>query len=79
MDKKIYNAITSGKSANNINFTDFRNLIIDLGFTFKNQEGSHVVYYHYGINEIMNIQDKKGKAKDYQVRQLRKIINKHNL
>ena len=79
MNKKLYRAIISGKSDNNIRFSDFQNMIIDLGFQFERQESSHIMYYNNDINEFMNIQNKDGKAKDYQVRQLRKIIKKHNL
>jgi len=79
MNQKIYNDVISGKSDNNINFNDFRNLIIDLGFNFIHQNGSHVQYYHKGVNERMTIQNNKSKAKSYQVRQLRNIIIKHGL
>ena len=41
MNQKIYNDVISGKADNNINFNDFCNLIIDLGFSFKGQKGSH--------------------------------------
>ena len=79
MNQKIYNDVVSGKSDNNINFNDFRNLIVDLGFHFINQNGSHIQYYHKGINERMTIQNNKSKAKSYQVRQLRNIIAKYGL
>lgn len=79
MNKKIYNDVVSGKSDNNINFNDFCNLIIDLGFDMKRQKGSHKSYYHSGINECMTIQNAHSKAKGYQVRQLRNIIVKYNL
>lgn len=79
MNKKTYNDVISGKADNNINFNDFRNLIVDLGFDFIRQNGSHVQYYHNGINERMTIQNNKSKAKEYQVRQLRNIIVKHSL
>lgn len=79
MNQKIYNDVISGKSDNNINFNDFRNLIVDLGFNFINQNGSHIQYYNKGINERMTIQNNKSKAKGYQVRQLRNIIIKHGL
>lgn len=79
MNTKVYNAVISGNSDNNIQFSDFRNLIVDLGFTFKGQKGSHESYYHNGINERMTIQNANSKAKGYQVRQLRNIINKHGL
>ena len=79
MDKKLYDKVMSGRSDNNIKFTSLRNLIIDLGFEFSHGEGSHEFFYNKEIGEIMNIQDKDGKAKHYQVRQLRKIISKHGL
>ena len=79
INKKVYETIISGNADNNIKFTDFQNLIIDLGFKFIRQNGSHKIYYHYGIREIMNIQSDGNKAKDYQVKQLRNIILKHNL
>ena len=78
MNKKVYELIMSGESDNNINYTDFQNLIIDLGFGFKRQKGSHVMYYNKNIREFINVQKQGNKAKDYQVKQLREIIE-HNL
>jgi len=80
LNKKVYDAVMSGQSDNNIKYTDFQNLIVDLGFEFKRQESSHSMYFNNRIKEIMNIQrGKDGKAKDYQVKQLRKIIKKYNI
>ncbi len=79
MNQKIYNNVISGKSDNNINFNDFRNLIIDLGFDFIRQNGSHIQYFNRKINAFMNIQNDGSKAKGYEVRQLRKIIQKYGL
>lgn len=79
MNQKIYNDVMSGKSDNNIHFSDFRNLIIDLGFDFIRQNGSHLQYFHHDINAFMNIQKDGSKAKGYEVRQLRKLITKYGL
>lgn len=79
MANNTYDMVMSGKSDSNIRFNDFHNLIIDLGFTFKGQKGSHMSFYHNIINERMTIQRDGSKAKDYQVKQLRHIIEKHNL
>lgn len=49
MNKNTYNAVTSGKSDHNIRFVDFQNLIVDLGFIFRRQNGSHIMYYHNNI------------------------------
>lgn len=79
MNQKAYNDVVDGKADNNIHFSDFCKLITDLGFDFKNQNGSHKVYYHKEINERMTVQNAGSKAKGYQVRQLRNIIIKHDL
>ena len=79
MNDKVYQAVKSGTSDNNINFHDFRNLIVDLGFVFRRQSGSHMIYYHPGINERMNIKPEGSKAKPYQVKQLRNLINDYGL
>lgn len=79
MNTKTYNDVMSGQSDNNINFNDFRNLIIDLGFDFMRQNGSHIQYFHRGIHAFMNIQKDGSKAKGYEVRQLRKIISNYGL
>ena len=79
MRNKIYNAVMSGKSDSNIKFSDLQNLIVDLGFDFLRQNGSHIMYYNYSIGEFMNIQKDGAKAKGYEVRQLRDIITRHKL
>lgn len=79
MNKRIYESVTSGESDHNIEYEDFQNLIVDLGFEFNRQRGSHAMYYHNGIKEFMNIQKHGSKAKNYQVKQLRDIIREHDL
>ena len=79
MNSKVYDAVKSGTSDNKIKFNDFQNLIIDLGFTFRRQRGSHTMYYHNGVNAFLNIQKDGNKAKAYQVEQLRNIMLKHDL
>jgi len=77
---RIYNAVVSGRSDSNIRFADLKNLIYTLGFVFKGQSGSHAGYYHPGIHARISIQPTKdGKAKPYQVKQLRDIIKFHGL
>jgi len=79
MNRKVYEAVKSGNSDNNIGYMDFQNLIIALGFEKKRQKGSHTMYYHSVACAFMNIQKDGNKAKAYQVEQLRIIINTHNL
>jgi predicted RNA binding protein YcfA (HicA-like mRNA interferase family) len=53
-------------------------MIINLGFEMR-QKGSHHILTKDEIDEIINIQPKKGKAKAYQVKQVRELIIKYKL
>jgi predicted RNA binding protein YcfA (HicA-like mRNA interferase family) len=79
MNESVYNAVKNGRSDNNINFADFQNLIVDLGFIFMRQVGSHRTYRHPKCKVKMNIQPDGNKAKGYQVKQLRILINQYGL
>jgi hypothetical protein len=51
----------------------------DLGFSVR-IKGDHHIFYKEGIEEIINLQPlKNGKAKAYQVKQVRTIILKYKL
>jgi len=68
----------SGVRDANIQFYDLQKLLTVLGFQ-KRTRGSHFIYWHNGIEEIINIQPDGNKAKAYQVRQIRNIILKYKL
>ena len=42
-------------------------------------KGSHHIFYKEGIDEILNLQAYNGKAKPYQVKQVREILIKYKL
>ena len=46
MNKKIYEKVIKGNSDSNIDFNDFKNLVIALGFSLARQKGSHMIYRH---------------------------------
>jgi hypothetical protein len=78
MNDKILNAVLSAKQDNNIKFTDFRTLLIQLGFN-ERIKGDHFIYKAQGLPERINIQPDGNMAKAYQVRQVRSIIKTYNL
>jgi len=79
MTKNILEKVLSGLSDKNIKFSDLRKLVLDLGFG-ERIKGSHHIFFKEGIAEIVNLQSlKDGKAKAYQVRQIRNIILKYKL
>ena len=41
--------------------------------------GSHHIFTKVGVEEILNLQPKQGKAKAYQVKQVREMLLKYQL
>jgi len=50
-----------------------------IGFNLDRVNGSHHIFIHPDLQELVNLQNIKGEAKPYQLRQLVKIIEKYNL
>ena len=55
------------------------NLVRGFGFEQSRTEGSHHIFSRPDISELVNLQDVKGQAKPYQMRQFLKLVEKHNL
>ena len=70
------------KARNNPAGVRFRELCLlaeHVGFIRRGGKGSHVVYEKEGVLEILTFQDRKGRAKTYQVKQLLAAIEKYRL
>jgi len=67
------------RNQKNVQFADFENLVKGFGFRLTRTSGSHKIYVNSGIDEILNLQNVKGEAKPYQIKQFLKIIELHNL
>ena len=76
--RKVLLAIISGSQDANIQFGDLQAVLEHLGFQCRIR-GDHFIYTKDGAEEIINLQPKGGKAKPYQVKQVRQIILKYNL
>lgn len=61
-----------------IPFAGIRHLLKALGFE-ERIRGSHHIFAKNGIEEILNLQPRRGRAKSYQVRQVRHVIIKYKL
>ena len=55
------------------------NLVEGFGFKLSRTDGSHHIFARSDIPELVNLQDIKGQAKPYQIRQFLKLVEKHNL
>ncbi|MDP9419880.1 MAG: type II toxin-antitoxin system HicA family toxin [Actinomycetota bacterium] len=63
----------------NVRFSDLRRLLGDLGFEHVRLSGSHEIYAHPSVTELVNLQEVKGQAKPYQLRQLVRLIERYDL
>ena len=66
-------------SSKNIRFTEMVNLVRGFGFELSRTDGSHHIFMKPDIPELVNLQNIKGQAKPYQIRQFLKLVEKHNL
>ena len=60
-------------------FDEMVSILHAFGFHLSRVRGSHHIFVHPGIPELVNLQDVHGQAKAYQVRQFFKIVEHHNL
>jgi len=63
----------------NVSFKDIRSLVEGFGFSLLRTSGSHHIYSRQDIPDLVNLQEVKGQAKPYQIRQLLKLIERYNL
>ena len=75
--RKLLEKIISGSK--NIRFAEATDLAEAFGFKLDRINGSHHIFVHPGIPELINLQNVKGKVKSYQLKQLLNIIEQHNL
>ena len=70
--------VLRGKADANIRFDDLRALLMHLGFA-ERIRGDHHIFSRDGVAEILNLQPRGGKAKAYQVKQVRAVITSYGL
>ena len=57
----------------------FVKLLEAFGFELDRISGSHHIFKHNGVKELINIQIVKGKVKPYQIKQFLSLIENYNL
>ncbi|MHB8452782.1 MAG: type II toxin-antitoxin system HicA family toxin [Mycobacteriales bacterium] len=63
----------------NVRFSDLVDLVEALGFHEAGGRGSHRVFVHPEVTELINLQTERGHAKRYQVRQVAQLIQRYDL
>jgi len=75
--RRILERILSGSK--NIKFKEIVALIEAYGFRLARINGSHHIFVHPEVREIINLQNVDGMAKPYQIRQLLKLVELNSL
>jgi len=74
---KLLEKILAGSK--NISFNDFVTLVEAFGFELSRTRGSHHIFEHPEVPEILNLQNSKGQAKPYQIRQFLQLVEQYDL
>ena len=78
MNKKKLLAKIAGGSKN-ISFNEMVTLIEAFGFRLSRVNGSHHIFVHPEVPELVNLQEIGGKAKSYQIRQFLRLVELYDL
>ena len=76
-ERKILQRILSG--SRNIRFAQMTALAEAFGFHLARIQGSHHIFVHPEVPELVNLQQVKGEAKPYQIRQFLKLVERYDL
>ena len=54
-------------------------LVEKFGFLLSRTNGSHHIFVHVDVRELVNLQNVNGQVKPYQVRQFMELVERYNL
>jgi predicted RNA binding protein YcfA (HicA-like mRNA interferase family) len=74
--KLLVKALAGSK---NISFNEIVLLVEAFGFRLSRVNGSHHIFVHPQVRQIVNLQEYNGKAKPYQVRQFLELVEQYDL
>lgn len=63
----------------NVAFSDMVELVEGFGFPLARVSGSHHIFVHPDIPEMISLQSVVGEAKPYQIRQFLRLVERDNL
>ena len=75
--ERILQKVLSG--SRNIRFADMVTLVQAFGFHLSRTKGSHHIFTHPAIAELLNLQNVHGQAKPYQIKQFLNLVERYNL
>jgi len=75
--RKLYQRILN--SPQNVRFVDFCKVVVAFGYRWDRTRGSHHIYEHPQVPRPLSLQDCRGQAKPYQIRQFLRDVEEHHL
>ena len=75
--RSLLRALLAGSK--NVRFADMVALVEAFGFRLSRTNGSHHIFVHPDVAELVNLQNVHGEAKPYQIWQFLKLVEKYNL
>ena len=75
--RKILEKVLAGSK--NVQFNEMVALVEGFGFRLSRTKGSHHIFVHRQVRELVNLQNVSGQAKIYQIRQFLKLVEQYNL
>ena len=75
--RRLLQKLLSGSK--NIHFTEAVACAEGFGFRLSRIHGSHHIYIHANVPELLNLQNVNGQAKPYQIKELLRLIERYNL
>jgi predicted RNA binding protein YcfA (HicA-like mRNA interferase family) len=76
--RKLLKRLSEGQ-LKNVAFGDMINMVEGFGFQLVRVSGSHHIFTNPDIPELVNLQEVKGEAKPYQIRQFLRLVERYNL
>jgi hypothetical protein len=76
--RRLLERVARGDVAN-VSFSDLRRLVEACGFELRRTSGSHHVFVHPDVPELLNLQEVRGQAKPYQIRQFLRLVERYAL
>jgi predicted RNA binding protein YcfA (HicA-like mRNA interferase family) len=76
--RRLLRRLASG-AVHNVRFTDIIDLVEGFGFKLDRIRGSHHLFVHPDVPEVLNLQPEGSQAKAYQIRQLLRLVEEYEL
>jgi predicted RNA binding protein YcfA (HicA-like mRNA interferase family) len=74
--KLLRRALSGSKS---LRFDELVGLVGAFGFRLSRVNGSHHIFVHKDVPELLNVQNVGGEAKPYQIKQFLRLVERYNL